>query len=76
MGFIAQEIAEVFPDKVTEDNLGYLQTAYGDYDPIVFQAIKALNEKIEKLEKENAALKSALEKINALEAKLEQMNIK
>jgi hypothetical protein len=76
MGFIAQEIAEVFPEKVTEDNLGYLQTAYGDYDPIVFQAIKALNEKIENLEKENEALKSALGKINALEAKLDQMNIK
>jgi hypothetical protein len=76
MGFIAQEIAEVFPEKVTEDNLGYLQTAYGDYDPIVFQAIKALNDKIENLEKENAALKSIVEKVNALEAKLEQMNIK
>jgi hypothetical protein len=76
IGFIAQEIAEVFPDKVTEDNLGYLQTAYGDYDPIVFQAIKALNDKIENLEKENAALKSIVEKVNALEAKLEQMNIK
>jgi hypothetical protein len=76
MGFIAQEIAEVFPEKVTEDNLGYLQTAYGDYDPIVFQAIKALNDKIENLEKENAALKSIVEKVNALEAKLDQMNIK
>ena len=76
MGFIAQEIAEVFPEKVTEDNLGYLQTAYGDYDPIVFQAIKALNDKIENLEKENAVLKTMLEKINALEAKLDQMNIK
>lgn len=76
LGFVAQEIQEVFPDKVTKDKQGYLQTAYGDYDPIVFQAIKALNDKIEKLENENAALKSALEKINALEAKLDQMNIK
>lgn len=76
IGFIAQEIAEVFPEKVTEDNLGYLQTAYGDYDPIVFQAIKALNDKIENLEKENTALKSIVEKVNALEAKLEQMNLK
>lgn len=76
MGFIAQEIAEVFPEKVTEDNLGYLQTAYGDYDPIVFQAIKALHDKIENLEKENAALKSIVDKVNALEAKLDQMNLK
>ncbi|MFN3640130.1 MAG: tail fiber domain-containing protein, partial [Flavobacterium sp.] len=70
MGFIAQEIAEVFPEKVTEDNLGYLQTAYGDYDPIVFQAIKALNDKIENLEKENQKLHLALQRIEALEVLL------
>lgn len=61
-GFIAQEIQEVFPEKVSTDKQGYLQTAYGDYDPIIFQAIKALYEKIEKLEKENQELKLKLEK--------------
>jgi len=61
-GFIAQEIQEVFPEKVITDNQGYLQTAYGDYDPIIFQAIKALNEKLEKLEKENQELKKLINK--------------
>lgn len=57
LGFVAQEIQKVFPEKVNEDKQGYLQTAYGDYDPIIFQAIKALSDKIDKLEKENEELK-------------------
>ena len=57
LGFVAQEIQQVFPEKVSEDKQGYLQTAYGDYDPIIFQAIKALSDKIDKLEKENEELK-------------------
>jgi trimeric autotransporter adhesin len=56
-GFIAQDLQEVFPTKVKTDNLGYLQTAYGDYDPMFVEAIKALNDKIERLEKENTSLK-------------------
>lgn len=76
MGFIAQEIAEIFPEKVTEDNLGYLQTAYGDYDPIIFQAIKALHEKIERLEKENQTLYITLQRIEALEALLKMESSK
>jgi hypothetical protein len=35
---------------VEEDKLGYLQTAYGTYDAMTVEAIRALNEKIEKLE--------------------------
>ncbi len=61
LGFVAQEIQQVFPEKVTEDKQGYLQTAYGDYDPIIFQAIKALSDKIDKLEKENEELKKRIE---------------
>lgn len=47
LGFIAQDIQEVWPEKVTEDGKGYLQTAYGTYDPVFVEAIKALNAKIE-----------------------------
>jgi hypothetical protein len=57
-GFIAQDLQQIFPAKVKTDNLGYLQTAYGDYDPMFAEAIKALNEKIERLEKENISLKT------------------
>ncbi len=64
-GFTAQNIQEVFPTLVTEDNNGFLQTPYGTYDAMTVEAIRALNEKIERLEllsrnlaKENARLKS------------------
>jgi len=57
IGFIAQNIQKVFPDKVTTDKQGYLQTAYGDYDAIFVESIKALNEKIKAIEKEIIDLK-------------------
>ncbi|MCI5055880.1 MAG: tail fiber domain-containing protein [Flavobacteriales bacterium] len=57
-GFIAQDIQEVFPGLVKTDNDGFLQTAYGNYDPMLIESIRALNNKIEVLEKENQELKS------------------
>lgn len=59
-GFIAQELMEVFPEKVTKDNLGFYQTAYGDYDAVFVQAMKELNNKVETLETENKLLKQQL----------------
>ena len=50
-GFIAQDIQKVWPDKVSEDANGYLQTAYSDYDPMFVEAIRALNDKIEAQDK-------------------------
>lgn len=72
-GFIAQEIMEVFPEKVTEDNLGYYQTAYGDYDPIFVEAIKELKNEVETLKEENIKLKEALKKQEQLEQRLEAL---
>lgn len=48
-GFTAQNIQEVFPTLVEEDNLGYLQTAYGTYDAMTVEAIRALYEEIQRL---------------------------
>ncbi|HLF65299.1 MAG TPA: tail fiber domain-containing protein [Saprospiraceae bacterium] len=62
-GFIAQNIQEAFPTLVEEDNLGYLQTAYGTYDPMMVEAIRALNDRIKFLEGENEELKSIIEEI-------------
>jgi hypothetical protein len=69
-GFIAQELMQVFPGKVTKDNLGFYQTAYGDYDAVFVQAIKELNTKIETLEAENITLKQQLQKYESLEARI------
>lgn len=62
-GFIAQDLKQLFPEKVTQDALGYYQTAYGDYDPLFVQAIKELKE-------ENEELKIKLEKLIKLEERI------
>ena len=57
-GFIAQSLQEVWPTKVEEDALGYLNTSYGTYDPMFVESIKALYAKIENLESDNGQLKT------------------
>jgi hypothetical protein len=47
LGFIAQELQTVFPEKIKEDKQGYLMTAYSTYDPVFVEAIRELNNKIE-----------------------------
>ena len=74
-GFIAQEIGVVFPENVEVDNLGYYQTAYGTYDALYVQSIKALNDKIEKLNKENQELKTELKKIYELLSELKDKEL-
>lgn len=66
-GFTAQNIREVFPELVKEDNLGYLQTAYGTYDAMMVEAMRSLNRKVENqqvaiedLQNENNQLKDLL----------------
>ena len=70
-GFTAQNIREVFPTLVEEDNLGYLQTAYGTYDAMTVEAIRAMHDKIEKLEAKNASLQNENEKLAGRLARLE-----
>jgi len=84
-GFTAQNIQEVFPILVNEDNLGYLQTAYGTYDAMYVESMRALQQQndaqqaiIDAQNKENTsqneeikALKAETDKkLSELEAKL------
>ncbi len=69
-GFIAQDLMQVFPEKVSKDALGYYQTAYGDYDPIFVEGIKELKKEVEILSQENKNLKQQLSKYEQLEARL------
>ena len=68
-GFIAQELREIFPTKIQENADGYLSADYGSYTAIQVEAIKALHEKIEYLEKYNTALAERNTKL----AKAEQL---
>lgn len=61
MGFVAQNIESVFPDKVKKDANGFLMTAYSDYDPIFVEAIRELHQMITELKTENKLLKNDLE---------------
>lgn len=69
-GFIAQNIKEVFPSMVSEDEMGYLQTAYGSYDAMLIEAIRALK-------KENEALRGRSRemerKIDGLQTQIDQL---
>ncbi len=72
-GFTAQNIQTVFPTLVKEDNLGYLQTAYGTYDAMTVEAIRALNDKIEQQNERIQFLESQASKVNQLENLLQQL---
>jgi hypothetical protein len=69
-GFSAQNIQQVFPELVSEDKLGYLQTAYGTYDAMTVEAIRALNDKIKVLEAEKAEQKKITEELKILAERL------
>lgn len=62
-GFIAQELMKVYPELVDQDKEGYLNIDYTGLIPIMVEAIKELQERIETIENNccnNAAnLKSA-----------------
>ena len=72
-GFTAQNIQEVFPTLVEEDAQGYLQTAYGTYDAMYVEAIRALLNRIEHLESENQEMISKVNKIDTLESELSEL---
>ena len=44
MGFTAQNIKDIFPNEVSTDAQGFLQTAYGTYDALIVEAIKELKD--------------------------------
>jgi len=55
-GFIAQELREVFPELVREDNNGYLGIDYISLIPVMVEAMKELREEIDMLKSANDEL--------------------
>lgn len=72
-GFTAQNIQEVFPLLVTEDNLGFLQTPYGTYDAMYVECIKYLYDKIEDANKQIELLNNKLTVLENLEARIKNL---
>lgn len=64
-GFIAQELQEIYPELVEEDEKGYLGINYLEVIPLLVRSIQELNAKLEQYE--NAEIqKKALQDVNTL----------
>jgi hypothetical protein len=61
MGFTAQNVQQVFPQLVSTDAQGYLQTSYGTYDALYVEAIRQLVKRVDELEAQLKQLKNAKE---------------
>ena len=64
-GLIAQEVQRIYPDLVYEDGDGYLSVDYVGIIPLLIQALKEQNARIEQLEKGNTAVFGARSVQNA-----------
>lgn len=66
LGFIAQEMQEVFPELVAKDEKGYLSINYNGLIPVLTEAVKGLNNKNEALEARVLHLEQLLLNANTL----------
>jgi hypothetical protein len=71
IGFIAQEMEQLFPEFVITNTTGYKSIAYDQLSPILVEAIKEQQLEIESLKIENAKLRLAEDKIATMEARLQ-----
>lgn len=67
LGFIAQEIQEVYPELVSEDQEGYLSVNYTGLIPVLVEAVKELREQ------NKVAKQTQLEQITTLKTENEQL---
>lgn len=58
VGVIAQQVKEILPEVVSEDDKGYLNVAYGGLVPVLIEAVKEQNNIIAELEKRISILES------------------
>ncbi|HMJ46084.1 MAG TPA: tail fiber domain-containing protein, partial [Ferruginibacter sp.] len=63
LGFSAQEIEKLFPEIVLTDTEGYKSVDYGRLTPVLVEAIKEQQQKINNLEKDISDLKLLIQKI-------------
>ena len=72
IGFIAQDVEEVFPELVTTDSNGNKAVYYGQMVAVLLEAMKEQQEEISKLKKQQTTIAELTEKIAQLERELEQ----
>ncbi|MFP4025427.1 MAG: tail fiber domain-containing protein, partial [Thiohalospira sp.] len=69
IGLIAQDVEKVLPELVSESANGYKTVDYIKLTPVLVEAIKEQQQKIEKLEKENTELLKRLDRIEEMLSK-------
>ncbi|MBK8443489.1 MAG: tail fiber domain-containing protein [Sphingobacteriales bacterium] len=72
VGFVAQEVKEIFPDLVKVEN-GINTLNYDHYSTLAIAAIQELNDKLESKERENEDLKKELKSVKDEMAELRAM---
>jgi hypothetical protein len=70
IGFVAQEVEKILPELVTTDANGYKSVAYANVVPVLVEAVKTQQKKIDTLETKNAELEA---KLNALAASIAEL---
>ena len=66
IGFIAQEVEKIFPELVKTDEKGYKSVNYIGVVPVLVEAVKAQNKKIDILSKENNAVQKENSELKAV----------
>jgi hypothetical protein len=72
IGFIAQDVEEVFPELVTTDSNGNKAVYYGQMVAVLLEAMKEQQAEISELKKQQTTIADLTEKISQLEKELEQ----
>jgi len=74
IGFIAQELEEIYPELIHTDKEGYKSVAYNKMTAVLVEAVKELHEKLikenDELRSENENIKKKLQRIDMLEKRL------
>jgi len=73
IGFIAQEVEQILPELVHTDKNGNKSVAYTNVVPVLVEAFKAQNTKIERLEKQVTELEELKAKMAQLEAAMQKL---
>lgn len=76
VGFIAQEVKEVIPDIVHENEDGFLSVEYSSIVPLLVEAVKEQQHTIDTLRKELASVKQMHAQIQSLQKEVNNLHIK